>query len=88
MSHVLAATNGERWWKFAERLMSYQCGHALWMSKTAEHEDYQEHGCRREGQRIFAGEKDITHAYSCLRLDGAEGARGICACHKGLAFFF
>ena len=42
--------------------MSYQCGHAIWMSKTAEREDYQEHGCRREGQRVFAGEKDITHA--------------------------
>ena len=61
VSHALAATNGEDV-KFAERLMSYQCGHALWMSKTAEREDYQDHGCRREGQRIFAGEKDITHA--------------------------
>ena len=32
------------------------------MCKAAEPEDYHSHGCRREGQMIFAGEKDITHA--------------------------
>ena len=62
----MASTNGEDGGSedvaFAERLMSYQRGRALWMSKTAETEDCQDHGCRREGQRIFAGEKDITHA--------------------------
>ena len=47
---------------FAKRLMSYQRGHALWISKTAEPEDYQYHSCRRDGTRIFVGEKDITHA--------------------------
>ncbi len=76
VSHALAATNGEDGSgdvAFAERLMSYQGGHALWMSKTAELEDHQDHGCGREGHD------------SCLRLDGAQGARGRCACHKGLA---
>ena len=64
VNHALAPTNGGDGGNedkaFAERLMSYQRGHALWMSKTAELEDYQDHGCRREGRRIFMGEKDIT----------------------------
>ena len=66
VSHALATTNGEDGESgdvaFAERLMSYQRGHALWISKTADLEDYQEHGCRRDGSRIFAGEKDITQS--------------------------
>ena len=64
--HALATTNGEDGGSedvaFAEQLMSYQRGHALWISKTAEPEDYHFHSCRREGQRIFVGDKDITHA--------------------------
>lgn len=53
---------------FVERLMSmsYQRGHALWMCKAAEPEDCHSHGCRRGGQRIFAGEKDITHAVNWM----------------------
>ena len=53
---------------FVERLMSmsYQRGHALWMCKATEPEDCHSHGCRREGQRIFAGEKDITHAVNWM----------------------
>ena len=47
---------------FAERLMSYQRGHSLWISRTAEPEDYERYGCRREGKRIFVGDKDITLA--------------------------
>ena len=64
VSHALAGVNGEDDVAFGERLMSYQRGHALWVSKTAEPEDYQFYGCRREGKRIFVGEneKDITHA--------------------------
>ena len=47
---------------FAEKLMSYQQGHALWISKTAPLQDYDFYGCRREGCKIFVGEKDITDA--------------------------
>ena len=67
----------------AERLMSmsYQRGHALWMCKAAEPEDYHSHGCRREGQNICGREGH----HSCCRLDGAEGARGSCACDEKLA---
>ena len=64
--HALAATNGQDGESgdvaFAKRLMSYQRGYALWVSKTADLEDYQDHGCRRDGPRIFAGEKDITQS--------------------------
>ena len=63
VSHALAATDGVGSGDdvaFAEQLMSYQRGHALWMSKTAALEDYQKYGCRREGHRIFVGEEDIT----------------------------
>ena len=64
VSHALVATNGEDGGiddvAFAERLMSYQRGHALWISKTAQPEDYQDHGCKCEGQKIFVGEKNIT----------------------------
>ena len=45
---------------FAQQLMSCQQGYALWLSKTAALEDYQHHGCRREGHRIFVGKEDIT----------------------------
>ena len=66
VSHVLATTNGEDGETedvaFAERLMSYQRGHALWISRTAKNESYQDYGCRCDGQRIFLGEKDITDA--------------------------
>ncbi len=66
VTHELATMNGEDGQSgdvaFAERLMSYQRGHALWISKTAEPEDYHFHGCRREGQMIFVGDKNITHA--------------------------
>ena len=51
---------------FAGRLMSYQRGHALWISKTGDPEDYLKHGCIREGQRIFVGNKDITHAFDSM----------------------
>ena len=47
---------------FAERLMSYQRGHSLWIAKNAAEEDYLFHGCRREGDKIFVGNKDITGA--------------------------
>lgn len=47
---------------FAQYLLSIQRGHSLWVSKTAEPEEYQEHGCRREGQQIFVGEQDVTAA--------------------------
>ena len=64
VSHALAGMNDDDDVAFGERLMSYQSGHARWISKTAEPEDYRFYGCRREGQRIFVGEneKDITHA--------------------------
>ena len=66
VSHTLANRNGEDGGNgdvvFAERLMSSQYGHSLWISKTAEPEDYLFYGCRREGQKIFAGGKDITLA--------------------------
>ena len=66
VAHELATMYGEDGRSgdvaFAEGLMSYQRGHAVWISKTAEPEDYPFHGCRREGQRIFVGDKDITHA--------------------------
>lgn len=48
--------------EFARQLLSIQRGHSLWVSKTAEPEDYEEHGCRREGQQIFVGEQDVTEA--------------------------
>eukprot|EP00434_Breviolum_minutum_P025766 symbB.v1.2.022777.t1/scaffold2059.1/size90859/5 len=51
---------------FAGRLMSYQRGHALWISKTGDPEDYLEHGCRREGQKILVGEQDITHVLDSM----------------------
>ena len=51
---------------FAARLMSHQSRHALWISKTAEPEYYEFFGCRREGQRIFVGEKDMTHALDSM----------------------
>ena len=67
VSHVLA-TNGENCGSededdeaFAKQLMSYQRGHALWISKTAEPEDYHFHGCSCAGKRIFVGDKDITN---------------------------
>ena len=71
VSHALAATNGED-------------GGGKDVSQR-NLEDYRDHGCRREGQRIS---KDICGReghHSCLRLDGAKGARGSCASHKGLA---
>ena len=46
---------------FAEKLMSYQQGYDLWMSKTAEPKDYDHYGCRREDQKILIGNKDITY---------------------------
>jgi len=46
---------------FAERLMSYQRGHSLWIAKTAGLDEYNFHGCGREGQQILVGFKDITH---------------------------
>ena len=65
VTHELASQHGEDGRSgdvaFAERLMSYQRGHALWIAKTAEPSDYNYYGCRREGQRIFVGDKDITH---------------------------
>ena len=70
VSHALDATNGEGGETgdvaFAERLMSYQPGHDLWISKTAEPEHYQYYGCRRDGRRIFTGEKDITDALDLM----------------------
>ena len=69
--HALAsdAMNGEDGGSegaaFAEQLMKDQRGHDPWMSKTAAPEDYRYYGCRRVGQRIFVGNKDITHALWC-----------------------
>ena len=64
VSHALASMNGEDDVAFAERLMTHQRGHALWISKTAEPKDYQFYGCKKDGQRILVGEneKDITPA--------------------------
>ena len=47
---------------FGEHLMSYQRGHSLWIAKNAAEEDYLFHGCRRERDKIFVGNKDITGA--------------------------
>ena len=70
VSHALDATNGEGGEAgdvaFAERLMSYQRGHDLWISKTAEPEHYQYYGCRRDGLWIFTGKKDITDALDLM----------------------
>ena len=70
VSHALDATNGEGGETgdvaFAERLMSYQRGHDLWIAKNAASEDYLFHGCRREGHKIFVGNKDITGALDLM----------------------
>lgn len=71
VSHALAATNGED--GGGEDVTQHNL------------EDYRDHGCRREGQRISKDACGREGHHSCLGLDGAKGARGSCASHKGLA---
>ena len=72
----------QEWWRWWEWRCSFcwaidviQYGHSLWISKTAEPEDYLFYGCRREGQKIFAGGKDITLALDWMVEEGAS-----CSC--------
>lgn len=71
VSHAVAATNGE------------DGGSKDVTQRNLE--DYRAHGCRREGQRISKDFCGREGHHSCRRLDGAKGARGSCASHKGLA---
>lgn len=68
VSHEATTGTSDAWSdeKFAEHIMSAQRGYPLWMSRTAEAEEYEAYGCRREGKRIFIGDKDMTDLVDAL----------------------